>query len=88
MGGGGGTGGGGGAGLPSAAEFCDDFEAICSYGSPNYDDRADCLADYDAFAADAGRQACVVEHLGFAEDATGTNRDQHCGHASGLNPCD
>jgi hypothetical protein len=29
-----------------------------------------------------------VEHLGFAEDSTGTVQDQHCGHTSGLAPCD
>jgi hypothetical protein len=82
-----GTGGGGGGGGASAEAmaFCTSFEVTCSYGSPNYDDRADCLADYDSY--DATRQECVMTHLTNAENSTGAEREAHCGHASGLTIC-
>jgi hypothetical protein len=81
-----GMGGEGGAGLPSAEQFCDDFEVFCDYGGDNYDDRADCLATYDSYN-DGG--TCVVTHLGFAGDwDEGTpERVSHCGHASGFAIC-
>jgi len=81
-----GTGGAGGTGgTDAAAAFCDDFEAICTYGGDNYENRADCLDFYNT--EDAARVACVELHLGYAADATGADRVLHCGHASGLPPC-
>ena len=84
----GGSAGSGGAGGASAQAiaFCDRYEASCTYGGDNYDDRADCLASFDGY--DAARQQCVTDHLGLAEgSAPGDTRVLHCGHAAGLPPC-
>jgi len=84
-----GTGGTGGTGgTDAAAAFCDGFEATCNYIDYEFEDRTDCLSFYTS--EDASRVACVEQHLGFAMDAdSGTaERDLHCGHASGLPPCD
>jgi hypothetical protein len=85
MGGSGGDGGTG--GTDAAAAFCDDFEATCNYVDYEFEDRADCLDFYNT--EDASRVACVEQHLGFAMDAEpdSADRDLHCGHASGLPPC-
>ncbi len=83
-----GTGGAGGTGgTDAAAAFCDGFEATCNYVDYEFENRADCLDFYNT--EDAARVACVEQHLGFAMDAeTGSpDRALHCGHASGLAPC-
>ncbi|MGB5697816.1 MAG: hypothetical protein WBM46_19350, partial [Polyangiales bacterium] len=59
----------------------------CNYVDYQFENRADCLAFYNT--EDAARVACVEQHLGFAMDAAAgsADRDLHCGHASGLSPC-
>jgi hypothetical protein len=83
-----GTGGTGGTGgTDAAAAFCDGFEATCNYVDYEHENRADCLDFYNT--EDAARVTCVEQHLGFAMDAEpgSADRDLHCGHASGLSPC-
>jgi hypothetical protein len=83
----GGAGSGGSGGTDAAAAFCDQFGATCNYVDYEFEDRADCLSFYNT--EDAGRVDCVEQHLGFAMDAEpgSADRDLHCGHASGLPPC-
>jgi len=90
-GGEGGTGGtagsggeGGTGGTAAAAAFCNEFEQTCTYGGNNYADRADCLASYEGYTVE--RQQCVMTHLGLAQ-ANPADVELHCGHASGLAPC-
>lgn len=87
VGGLGGAGGEGGAGgTVSSTQFCDDFEATCSYGDGTFFNRDACLSSYEAWPT--SRQECVVMHLGFAEAAApGDERDAHCRHAAGQPPC-
>ena len=84
MGGSAGMGGEGGAGggATRAEAFCTDFEGTCTYGGENYADLSDCLTSFDGY--DGDRMDCVEEHLGFAKMG---NAELHCGHASGLDPC-
>ncbi len=82
----GGGGEGGGGGTVSSTQFCDDFEATCSYGGDTFFNRDACLSSFEAWPS--SRQECVIMHLGFAEAAApGDERDAHCGHASGQPPC-
>jgi hypothetical protein len=82
---------GDGAGADAAAfdadAFCTDFSGTCGFADW-FGDQAGCVAAVSAF--DATRQACVVEHLGFAAgtDEGSADREMHCGHASGEAPCD
>ncbi len=74
-------------GVPTSAQFCDDFEGLCDYGAgDNFGNRPDCLVSYEGFSTP--RKECVVMHLGFASEAApGAERELHCGHASGNDPC-
>ena len=79
-GGGGGMGGAGGATDP-AAQFCDDYNAICGFDSGGHSSQMECEAAYNGY--DSDRQACVEMHVGFAEGDPTT----HCPHATGEAPC-
>jgi hypothetical protein len=70
------------------AAFCTQFGTVCGFTADWYTDQAGCVATVTAWGAD--RQACVVEHLGFADDADDGSADEtmHCGHAAGDAPCD
>jgi hypothetical protein len=70
-----------------AEGFCTQFSDTCGFADW-FGDQAGCVAAVGAF--DATRQACVVEHLGFAAgtDEGSADREMHCGHASGEAPCD
>lgn len=69
------------------AAFCTSWGTTCGFGD-GFADQAACVAAVTGF--DADRQACVDEHLGFAEgEAEGSaERDMHCGHSAGEAPCD
>jgi hypothetical protein len=83
-GGSGGMGGEGGAGgaTDPAAQFCDDYNAICGFDSGGHSSQMECEAAYNGY--DSDRQACVETHVGLAEGDTTT----HCPHATGEPPCD
>jgi len=70
-----------------AEGFCTMFSDTCGFADW-FGDQAGCVAAVNGF--DSTRQACVVEHLGFAagSDEGSADRDMHCGHASGESPCD
>jgi len=69
------------------AGFCTDWGAACGFGD-GFADQGACEAAVGGW--DADRQACVLEHLGFAEaaDEGSADRDMHCGHSAGTAPCD
>lgn len=70
-----------------ATAFCTQFGTVCGFGTA-FADQAACVAAVGAF--DATRQACVQEHLGYADQAADGSADEtlHCGHAGGEAPCD
>jgi hypothetical protein len=75
------------AGDDAAAEaFCTDFGALCGFDVA-YNSQAECVTTFGGWAST--RQACVVEHLGLADDAEDGSADEtlHCGHAGGEAPC-
>ena len=74
------------AGGGGADEFCTTFEATCGF-TDWYNSQGECVTTVEGWGAD--RQACVAEHLGFADDAEDDSADEemHCGHAAGEAPC-
>ncbi len=68
----------------AAASFCEDFEAICGFGTTGrFADETECRQTYDASSSD--KQDCIEQHLGFA---SASDPDTHCPHATGESPCD
>lgn len=80
----GGAGGGtGGAGGESASKaFCDDYAVTCGFDGAGFQSEEECMTAYEGFSSE--RQACVEQHLGFAD---GGDTATHCPHATGAAPC-
>lgn len=79
--GGEGEGGGSGGGSNANAEaFCADFDEFCGFGE-GYADEPACIAAFNGYAP--ARQACVIQHVAYAE----TEPNPHCDHAAGAAPC-
>lgn len=71
----------------AAEAFCTSFGDVCGF-TDWYNSQAECVTTFTGWGAD--RQACVAEHLGFADAAEDGSADEtmHCGHAGGEAPCD
>lgn len=71
----------------AAEAFCTSFGTVCGFGG-TFADQAGCVAAFNGF--DATKQACVVQHLQYADDADdgSADEDMHCGHAEGTGPCE
>ena len=61
---------------------------MCGFGADRYADEGACEDAYNGY--DSSRQDCVVEHLQNADNSVPGSADEneHCGHATGLAPCD
>ena len=74
--------------LPTAAEFCTEYETVCGYGEDfTYGDETDCLDTYNG--QDDEWKDCVNDHLGFADMSVDGSQDEedHCSHAAGQAIC-
>lgn len=68
----------------AAASFCEDFEAICGFGTTGrFATETECRQTYDA--SSSAKQDCIEQHLGFA---SASDPETHCPHATGESPCD
>ena len=75
------------AGDDAAAEaFCTAFGDTCGF-TDWYNTQGECVTTFSGWGTE--RQACVAEHLGFADAAEDGSADEtmHCGHAGGEAPC-
>jgi hypothetical protein len=82
------NGGGADAADNAAAEaFCTSYSDVCGFTADWYNTQGECVTTFSGWAT--ARQACVAEHLGFADDAEDDSADEetHCGHAAGDAPC-
>lgn len=75
-----------GAPAMSPATFCAIFLPGCGTGLAGYGSMSECVASYSALTTTKPvRQACQSYHLCQAiAFEPGSNRDNHCGHASGF----
>lgn len=83
------NGGGADAADNAAAEaFCTSYSSVCGFTADWYNTQGECVTTFSGWGTD--RQACVAEHLTFADDAEDDSADEemHCGHAAGEAPCD
>jgi hypothetical protein len=83
------NGGGADAADNAAAEaFCASYSTVCGFTADWYNTEGECVTTFSGWGTE--RQACVAEHLTFADDADDDSPDEemHCGHAAGDAPCD
>jgi hypothetical protein len=69
----------------SAADFCAEYMATCTYSAGTYADLADCMTKYGGTAM--ANKTCRAGHLCNAKAAMGASRTTHCGHSAGMAPC-
>jgi hypothetical protein len=67
----------------AAMEFCMKFGETCTFGA-GYMSLADCMTKYAA--ANAAAKSCRAGHLCNAVTMA-AQRTVHCGHATGMGPC-
>ena len=72
----------------AAEAFCTSYSDVCGFTADWYNSQGECVTTFSGWGTE--RQACVAEHLGFADDAEDDSADEemHCGHAAGTAPCD
>lgn len=73
----------------TCSDFCTQWVATCmpiTMWATKYASKDACLADCSGFAV--ARLCCRGYHANNAAEATGDMKSAHCGHATGLGPCD